>query len=106
MNRHWRRTDHKRPRAPRPSWEIPLHLLLSLATGWLLRMVFPGFDLRWLAAVALAPLLVALAREESLKLRFVYGWLAGVVYWFTLCTWIQFVLEVHGGMGKWGGWGC
>lgn len=106
MSRHWRRTHRKRPVAPRPRWEIPLHLLLALTTGWLLRMIFPGFDLRWLAAVALAPLLVALAREESLKFRFLYGWLAGVVYWFTLCTWIQFVLEVHGGMGKWGGWAC
>ena len=27
------------------------------------------------------------------------------VFWFFLCTWIQFVLEVHGGMGRWGGWG-
>ena len=25
--------------------------------------------------------------------------------WCALCPWIQFVLEVHGGMGKWGGWG-
>jgi apolipoprotein N-acyltransferase len=103
---HWRRTPHKRPAPPRAAWEIPLHVALSLLTGGLLRLIFPGFDIRWLAAVALAPLLVAVAREESLKLRFLYGWLAGVVYWFTLCTWIQFVLEVHGGMGKWGGWAC
>jgi apolipoprotein N-acyltransferase len=106
MNRHWRRKDHKRPASPRPAWEIPVYILLSLATGGLLRIIFPGFDVRWLAAVALAPLLVAVAREQSVKLRFLYGWLAGVVYWFTLCTWIQFVLEVHGGMGKWGGWAC
>ena len=33
------------------------------------------------------------------------GWLAGFVLWCGLCPWIQFVLEVHGGMGKWGGWG-
>jgi apolipoprotein N-acyltransferase len=72
----------------------------------MLRLIFPGFDVRWLAAVALAPLLFAIAREESLKLRLLYGWLAGFMYWFTLCTWIQFVLEVHGGMGKWGGWAC
>jgi apolipoprotein N-acyltransferase len=22
-----------------------------------------------------------------------------------MCSWIQFVLDVHGGMGRWGGWG-
>lgn len=103
---HSRRNHPKRPALPRPRWEIPLHVALSLLTGGLLRLIFPGFDIRWLAAVALAPLLVAVAREDSLKLRFLYGWLSGVVYWFTLCTWIQFVLEVHGGMGKWGGWAC
>ncbi len=27
------------------------------------------------------------------------------MFWFWVCTWIQFVLEVHGGMGRWGGWG-
>ena len=34
-----------------------------------------------------------------------YGWAAGIFYWFFLCTWIQFVLEAHGGMGRWGAWG-
>ncbi len=28
----------------------------------------------------------------------------GIVYWFAICYWIQFVLEVHGGMGHWGSW--
>jgi apolipoprotein N-acyltransferase len=35
----------------------------------------------------------------------VYGWAAGIFYWFFLCTWIQFVLEAHGGMGVFGSWG-
>lgn len=92
--------------APRPKWERPLHIALALLTGVLLRLVFPEFDLRWLAAVALAPLLIAIAREERAAWRFLYGWLAGVLYWFSLCNWIEFVLEVHGGMGFWGGWAC
>ncbi len=33
------------------------------------------------------------------------GEFAGIVYWFAICYWIQFVLEVHGGMGHWGSWG-
>ena len=52
----------------------------------------------------LTPLLVALARTPLAWQRFIMGWAAGIFYWFFLCTWIQFVLEVHGGMGRWGGW--
>jgi apolipoprotein N-acyltransferase len=92
--------------ACRPAWELPLHVALSLLTGVLLRLTFPQFDMRWLAAVALAPLLAVVAREDRAAWRFLYGWLAGVVYWFTICIWIQFVLEVHGGMGRWGSWAC
>ena len=90
---------------PRPRWEIPLYLALSLLTGACLRLVFPSYDAYWLAAFALTPLLIALAREESAKRRFLYGWAAGFVYWFWLCIWIQFVLQVHAYMGVFGSWG-
>src|SRR3954462_3508763 len=83
-----------------------MNLLLSLLTGALLVLVFPRFDISWLAPVALAPLLVASARETNWKRRFVNGWGSGFVFWFFICIWIQFVLEFHGGMGRWGGWGA
>ncbi|MEO5925278.1 MAG: apolipoprotein N-acyltransferase [Bryobacteraceae bacterium] len=82
-----------------------MNLLLSLLTGVLLVLVFPRFDIAWLAPVALAPLLVASAGESNWKRRFCNGWASGFVFWFFICIWIQFVLEVHGGMGRWGGWG-
>jgi apolipoprotein N-acyltransferase len=82
-----------------------MNLLLSLLSGALLVLVFPRFDFTWLAPVALAPLLVASCREMQWKRRFLNGWASGFVFWFFVCTWIQFVLEVHGGMGRWGGWG-
>ena len=84
---------------------ICLHTLLCTASAILLLAIFPKFDIRRLAPVALTPLLVALARTRDAWQRFFYGWVAGIFYWFFLCTWIQFVLEVHGGMGRWGGWG-
>ncbi|HZS56615.1 MAG TPA: apolipoprotein N-acyltransferase [Bryobacteraceae bacterium] len=84
---------------------IVLHTLLSLATAFLLLAIFPKFDFRFLAPVALTPLLVALARTEDGWQRFVFGWATGIFYWFFLCTWIQFVLEAHGGMGVFGSWG-
>lgn len=85
---------------------VLIHALLSLATAALLLLTFPKFDVTWLAPFALTPLLIALARTPDGWQRFVYGWACGIFFWFFLCTWIQFVLEVHGGMGRWGGWAC
>lgn len=81
-----------------------LNWALSILSAALLILVFPGFQLVWLAPVALAPLLVAMARESRPWRRFLMGWVAGIVYWFGVCYWIQFVLAVHGGMGELEGW--
>ncbi len=82
-----------------------MNCLLALLSAALLILIFPGPDLVWLAPVALTPLLIAAARQRRAVYRFLYGWTAGMVFWFGVCYWIQFVLEVHGGMGRWGGWG-
>ena len=78
---------------------------LALASSVLLILLFPDWGYTWLAPVALTPLLVSCAREPSWKRRGVLGWAAGFVFWCGVCPWIQFVLAVHGGMGRWGGWG-
>jgi apolipoprotein N-acyltransferase len=83
-----------------------LNVLLALFTAALLISTFPGIDIVLFATVALAPLLVAVAREPRNGRRFLLGWGAGIVYWFGVCYWIQFVLEVHGGMGAFGSWGA
>jgi len=75
-----------------------LNLLLALSTALLLVLSFPRFDLTWLAPVALAPLLLAVAREPRPLRRFWLGWLAGVAYWLGTCYWIQFVLARHAGL--------
>jgi apolipoprotein N-acyltransferase len=82
-----------------------VNLGLSLLSGVLLVLIFPNVNFTLLAPVALAPLLIACALESSWKRRFILGWASGFVFWFAVCSWIQFVLEVHGGMGRWGGWG-
>ena len=82
-----------------------MNLGISLASALLLILLFPGFNLAWLAPVALAPILIACAREHSWKRRWFYGWAAGAVFWCGVCPWIEFVMEVHGGMGRAGGWG-
>jgi len=83
-----------------------MNLLLSLVSGALLVLIFPRFEFTWLAPIALAPLLIAGAREPRWKQRFLNGWASGFLFWFFICIWIQFVLEFHGGMGRWGGWGA
>lgn len=88
-----------------PHWRrVFLHSVLSLSSAILLVLIFPRFDVRVLAPFALTPLLIALARTPSGWQRLVYGWAAGIAYWFLVCTWIQFVLEIYGGLGRWGAW--
>jgi apolipoprotein N-acyltransferase len=80
------------------------NLLLALLSAALLILTYPRFSLVWLAPFAIAPLLMAAAREDSWKRRFLLGWGAGIVYWFGVCYWIQFVLSFHGGLGDVAGW--
>jgi apolipoprotein N-acyltransferase len=81
-----------------------LNWLLALVSAAFLVLCFPRFQIAWLAPVALAPLLIALAREPRPLRRFLLGWASGVVYWFGVCYWIQFVLSFHGGLGNLAGW--
>ena len=81
-----------------------LNLLLALASAALLILAFPKFSVAWLAPVALTPLLVALTREPGRLRRFLLGWIAGVVYWFGVCYWIQYDLARYGGTGEVLGW--
>ncbi len=70
----------------------------------MLVFTFPKFNIVWFAPIALVPLLSAATREQRSINRFVIGWAAGVVYWFGVCYWIQFVLAVHGGMEEFMAW--
>ena len=75
-----------------------LNWILTLASSGLQVQLFPPFGFAWLAPVALAPLLIACAREDRWQWRFAFGYAAGVVYWFGLCHWIQWTLEHHAAM--------
>jgi len=81
-----------------------LNWLLAIVSGLLLILPFPHFDLAWLAPVAPVPLLFALTREPRPVRRFLLGYVTGVVYWFGINYWIQFVLSFHGGLGEIAGW--
>lgn len=81
-----------------------LNLALALLSSVLLILAFPKANLTYLAPIALAPLLVALARELRPRRRFLLGWAAGIGYWFGVCYWIQFDLALHGGISNFVAW--
>ena len=78
-----------------------VNLALAVATGLLLVVLQPRLSLWFLAPFAIAPLLVALAREWRPKVRFLLGYAAGAVFWGGTCYWIHFVMSVHGKLGPW-----
>ena len=76
----------------------------ALLTAVLLVLAFPHFNIVWLAPVALTPLLLAVTAEPRPWRRFLLGWLAGIVYWFGVCYWIESVLAFYGGLGTFLAW--
>jgi apolipoprotein N-acyltransferase len=76
----------------------PLNVALALLSAVLLILTFPKFSLTYLALVALTPLLIACAREDGARRRFLLGWAAGIVYWFGVCYWIQPLLASYAGV--------
>jgi len=78
--------------------------LLAALSAVLLILAFPRFDVAWLAPVALAPLLVAIAFEPRSMQRLLLGYLCGVIYWFGVCYWIQTTLALYAGVGVAGSW--
>ncbi|MBV9506453.1 MAG: apolipoprotein N-acyltransferase [Acidobacteriia bacterium] len=81
-----------------------MNWLLALLTAALLILTFPSFQVVWLAPVAVAPLLIAMAREWRPWRRALLGWFAGTVFWFGVCYWIQYTLAFYGGVGNALGW--
>jgi apolipoprotein N-acyltransferase len=75
-----------------------LKYLGAVLTAVMLVLAFPRFNFVWLAPVAVTPLLVAVACEPRAMRRFLLGYIAGVVYWFGVCYWIEAVLANYGGL--------
>ena len=81
-----------------------VNTLLALLSAAMLVLLFPPYNLNWLAPIAVAPLTVACARAGSWKARFALGYLAGVVYWFGVCHWISWTLAHHAGVSSLTAW--
>jgi apolipoprotein N-acyltransferase len=74
---------------------VKIAVLLAVLSGILQILAFPRFNLPWLAAVAVTPLLLALAREPQPRSQFLLGWLAGAIFWGGTCYWVYGVMHEY-----------
>jgi apolipoprotein N-acyltransferase len=81
------------PEATSGNPRAAISFLLAAVSGLAQVLLFPQFSLWFLAPLAVAPLLVAIAREAGTRRRFLLGWLAGTVYWGGTCYWIYDVMH-------------
>ncbi|HEX2269130.1 MAG TPA: apolipoprotein N-acyltransferase [Pyrinomonadaceae bacterium] len=70
----------------------------AAATALLLIFSFPNFELWFLAWVALAPLLIAIARRPSPLRALILGWAVGTVFFYTTCYWLTYSMIHYGGV--------
>ncbi len=77
---------------------IPIrHLSLALLTGGLLTLAFPGWEIAVLAWVALAPLMLAAARERTGPRAFGLGVVAGTFFYYASSWWLTYSPINYGG---------
>ncbi|MGB5039142.1 MAG: apolipoprotein N-acyltransferase [Blastocatellia bacterium] len=77
---------------------IPIrHLSLALLTGGLLTLAYPGWEIAILAWVALAPLMLAAARERTGPRAFGLGVIAGTFFYYASSWWLTYSPINYGG---------
>jgi apolipoprotein N-acyltransferase len=77
-------------------------LILVLLTPGLLILSFPDFGFALLAWIGLTPFFYGLAtRPLSLKRCFVYGWLAGALFFYGSSSWITYSVIHYGELPAW-----
>jgi apolipoprotein N-acyltransferase len=77
----------------------PSNAGLAIISAILLILAFPGFEIWFLAWIALVPLFFAIEREkESFVKSFLVGWLFGLVFFFGTCWWLTFAPITYAGM--------
>jgi len=72
--------------------------LLATISGVLFALAFPNAGIAWLIFIALAPLLVALARARGWRESFALGWVSQTVAWLIMVPWVVRVMSHYGGL--------
>ena len=73
-------------------------LALALLSGILYALAFPNVAIGWFAFVALAPLLVAIARARTSRQAFLLGWASQTIAWLVMVPWVVRVMSHYGGL--------
>jgi len=71
-------------------------LFFASLTGFLQVIIFPKIGLFWVAWVCTVPLLIACHREGSSGKAFLWGFVAGFIFFVGVCYWITLVLRQYG----------
>jgi apolipoprotein N-acyltransferase len=75
----------------------PAASISCVLAGLLLILIFPWYDVEWLAWIALVPLLTA-TRGRRVWAAFVGGWLSGCVGYLGILRWIPHTMIHYGGV--------
>lgn len=73
----------------------------ATASALLLILSFPNFSLHFLAWIALAPLLVTVARRPAPYSSFILGWFTGTLFFYATCYWLTYSMIHYGGLPSW-----
>jgi apolipoprotein N-acyltransferase len=75
----------------------PAACILCMLTGLLLVLIFPWYDVEWLAWIVFVPLLTA-TRGVRLRTAFMGGWISGCVGYLGILRWIPHTMINYGGV--------
>lgn len=83
-----------------PEFRIAAHwrILLAAASGLLLVLSYPQFDLYLLAWIAPFLLMIAVAGAR-LKMASFCGWVSGFLFYIFTLSWLDTTFQLHGGVG-------
>jgi apolipoprotein N-acyltransferase len=70
----------------------------AAVSGVLLACSFPSAAIGWLAFVALAPMVAAIASADSALEAFLLGWLGYAITWLITVPWVIKVMSQYGGL--------
>jgi apolipoprotein N-acyltransferase len=71
--------------------------LLCMLSGLLIILIFPWYDVEWLAWIVFVPRLTA-TRGRRLRRAFLWGWLTGCVGYLGILRWIPHTMIHYGGV--------
>ncbi len=74
------------------------NFLLSILSGILLILIFPEFNLEFIAWVALIPLFIAINKSKGFRESFFYGFISGLLFYAGILYWIVYTVHVFGNL--------